>query len=52
MNIDDIVKKLKKFPDIMELNHPITDVEIKRFQNIIKISCTSCTMFSRTFYIL
>lgn len=33
MNIDDIVKKLKKFPDIMELNHPITDVEIKRFQN-------------------
>ena len=33
MNIDDIVKKLKKFPDIMELNHPITDIEIKRFQN-------------------
>lgn len=33
MNIDDIVKKLEKFSDIMEFNRPATDIEIKQFQN-------------------
>lgn len=34
MNIEDIVKKLKNFSDIMEFNRPATDMEIKQFQNI------------------